>query len=246
MTKLLLHSHRSCSSQESFPAKVFFPTRLLFQPGVWSRKQHFPCVRGNRFGTGELQARAVSSHELFPGRSFFQHSTVSGLTLTFQFVGNLNQNRRICWHLQTPFQTFHAFGVWGINVWRTSLANGEGWYMSIFTTIAVKATCMYIFRHLSKQCGFHFCSVLELWSFLKSPMRKIWKPLMALSFLNQVFLGLVAISLWCSTEWTPSGRFVSPAASQFLLSHCFVSKKHSPFANYFLHCLFLCFISFQH
>ena len=72
------------------------------------------------------------------------------------------------------------------------------------------------------------------------------KPLMALSFLNQVFLRLVAISLWCSTEWTPSGRFVSPAASQFLLSHCFVSKKHSPFANYFLHCLFQCFISFQH
>ena len=80
MTKLLLHSHRSCSSQESFQRRVFF------QPGCFSSLE---CNPGN-------------------------------LTLTFQFVGNLNQNRRICWHLQTPFKTFHAFGAWGINVWRAS------------------------------------------------------------------------------------------------------------------------------
>ena len=43
--------------------------------------------------------------------------------------------------------------------------------------------------------------------------------------------GLDAISLWCSTERTLSGRFVSPAALQFLLFHRFVSKRHSPFVN---------------
>ena len=37
------------------------------------------------------------------------------------------------------------------------------------------------------------------------------------------------ISLW--TERTLSGRFVSPAALQFLLFHRFVSKRHSPFVN---------------
>ena len=42
-------------------------------------------------------------------------------------------------------------------------------------------------------------------------------------------LGLDAISLWCSTERTLSGRFVSPAALQFLLFHRIVSKRHSPF-----------------
>ena len=48
---------------------------------------------------------------------------------------------------------------------------------------------------------------------------------------DSLSLGLDAISLWCSTERTLSGRFVSPAALQFLLFHRFVSKRHSPFVN---------------
>jgi len=91
MTKFLLHSHRSCSSQESFPAKVFLSRNLeIIQETTFSR------WRGNRFRTGELQARGC-----------FQ----PGLTSTFQFMGNLNQKRQICWRLQTPFEIFHALGV---------------------------------------------------------------------------------------------------------------------------------------
>ena len=45
------------------------------------------------------------------------------------------------------------------------------------------------------------------------------------------FTGLDATSLWCSTERTLSGLFVSPAALQFLLFHRFVSRRHGPFAN---------------
>ena len=56
-----------------------------------------------------------------------------------------------------------------------------------------------------------------------------------LSWGRTLFLGRDAISLWCSTERTMSGRFVSPAALQLLLFHRFVSKRHSPFVNYFLH-----------
>ena len=41
----------------------------------------------------------------------------------------------------------------------------------------------------------------------------------------------------CSTERTLSGRFVSPAAVQFLWFHRFVSKRHSPFAITF--CMFV-------
>ena len=56
---------------------------------------------------------------------------------------------------------------------------------------------------------------------------------------DSLSLGLDAISLWCSTERTLSGRFVSPAAR-------FVSKRHSPFVNYFLHYLFQGFTPFRH
>ena len=45
------------------------------------------------------------------------------------------------------------------------------------------------------------------------------------------FTLLGASSLWCSTEGTLSGLFVSPAALQFLLSHGFVSRRHCPFAK---------------
>ena len=48
---------------------------------------------------------------------------------------------------------------------------------------------------------------------------------------DSLSLNLDAISLWCSTERTLSGRFVSPAALQFLLFHRFVSKRHGPFVN---------------
>ena len=120
-TLLLLHLHRSCSSQESFPAKVFFS-----KPGCFSSLECNP--RNNIFHVWEetVLERASSRQGLFLAMNFsqaeaFQHSTVSGLTLTFHFVGNLNQNRRICWHLQTPFETFHAFGVWG-----TSLFGARG------------------------------------------------------------------------------------------------------------------------
>ena len=50
-----------------------------------------------------------------------------------------------------------------------------------------------------------------------------------------LFLGLDAMSLWCSTERILSGRFVSPAALQFLLFHRFVPERHGPFVNCFLH-----------
>ena len=43
-------------------------------------------------------------------------------------------------------------------------------------------------------------------------------------------LGLDAISLWCNTERTLTGRFVSPAALQFLLFHRFVCKCELIFA----------------
>ena len=50
-----------------------------------------------------------------------------------------------------------------------------------------------------------------------------------LSWGRNLFLGLDAISLWCSTERTLSGRFVSPAALQFLLFHglCFQKAQSS-------------------
>ena len=67
-----------------------------------------------------------------------------------------------------------------------------------------------------------------------------------LSWGRTLSLGLDAISLWCSTERTLSGRFVSPAALQFLLFHRFVSKRHSPFVNQFLHYLFQGFTLFPH
>ena len=54
-----------------------------------------------------------------------------------------------------------------------------------------------------------------------------------LSWGRALSLGLDAISLWCGTERTLSGRFVSPAALQFLLFHRFVSKRHSPFVIFF-------------
>ena len=51
------------------------------------------------------------------------------------------------------------------------------------------------------------------------------------------YLGHGAFCWRCSTERTLSGRFVSPAAVQFLWFHRFVSKRHSPFAITF--CMFV-------
>ena len=55
---------------------------------------------------------------------------------------------------------------------------------------------------------------------------------------TDLFRGLGAYCLRCSTERTLSGRSVSAAAVQFLLFHRFVSKRHNPFVNFFLHVLF--------
>ena len=51
------------------------------------------------------------------------------------------------------------------------------------------------------------------------------------------YLGHGAFCWRCSTERTLSGRFVSPAAVQFLWFHRYVSKRHSPFAITF--CMFV-------
>ena len=51
------------------------------------------------------------------------------------------------------------------------------------------------------------------------------------------YLGHGAFCWRCSTERTLSGRFVSPAAVQFLWFHRFVSKRHYPFAISF--CMFV-------
>ena len=59
-----------------------------------------------------------------------------------------------------------------------------------------------------------------------------------LSWGRTFFRGLGAYCLRCSTERTLSGRSVLSAAVQFLLFHRFVSKRHNPFVNYFLHVLF--------
>ena len=55
---------------------------------------------------------------------------------------------------------------------------------------------------------------------------------------TDLFSGARRLLLTCSTERTLSSRSVSPAAVQFLLFHRFVSKRHNPFVNYFLHVLF--------
>ena len=70
----------------------------------------------------------------------------------------------------------------------------------------------------------------RLWSSLEMNV-VVSTSVVQLSWGRTLSLGLDAISLWCSTERTLSGRFVSPAALQFLLFHRFVSKRHSPFVN---------------
>ena len=59
-----------------------------------------------------------------------------------------------------------------------------------------------------------------------------------LSWGRTLSLGLDAISLWCSTERTLSGRFVSPAALQFL----FVSPLCFQKAQSFCELIFALFV----
>ena len=77
----------------------------------------------------------------------------------------------------------------------------------------------------------------RLWSFVEMNV-VVSTSKVLLSWGRTFFRGLGAYCLRCSTERTLSGRSVSPAAVQFLLFHRFVSKRHNPFVNYFLHVLF--------
>ena len=62
--------------------------------------------------TGLVPAKNHSKEGFFSNQAAFPslECNPGNLTLTFQFVGNLNQNRRICWHLQTPFKLFTPLG----------------------------------------------------------------------------------------------------------------------------------------